>query len=101
MKRRVVIEARAQAEVRQAGKFYERQRRGLGLEFRDRLREALRLIREHPEAFPEIVAGVRWVLTKQFPYKIYDLPGFDPSPVIAILHGASHPDAWSGQTTDE
>ena len=99
--RRVVLEPRAQAEVRQAFKFYQRRQPGLGHQFRDRVRETTRLIGEHPDAFPEVVPGVRWVLTKQFPYKVYFLPEFDPIPVIAILHAASHPDAWSGQVSDE
>lgn len=92
--KRALIEPGATADVQAAFEFYQSRREGLGLEFRQRFRQAMRLIREHPSAFPAIVDGVRWARTKQFPYKIYFLPDEDPIRVIAVLHGARDPDSW-------
>jgi toxin ParE1/3/4 len=91
---RVLIEPAAKEDLRAAFGYYQAQRPGLGHEFRDELKVAVRRIRERPASFPEVEAGVRWTLTDRFPYKIFFLADEDPIRIIAVLHGARHWDAW-------
>jgi plasmid stabilization system protein ParE len=95
---KLFIEPLTKADVRSAFLFYQGRREGLGHEFKERVREAFVLIREHPQAFAQIEPGVRWAMTNQFPFKVYFLADEDPVRVIAVLHAAMHPDAWRART---
>lgn len=94
---RVVIEPDAQLDVRNAVQFYESRRQGLGKRFRASLRDAVRTIREHPEAWPEIEPGVRCTMLRGFPYKLYYLPQEMPISIIAVMHAVRNPDTWQSR----
>jgi plasmid stabilization system protein ParE len=66
----------------------------MDLPFRSSVREALERIRENPRQYPEVHRGLRRALTHRFPFSIfYRFTGEDIL-VIAVVHGARHPDTW-------
>ena len=51
--------------------WYEQQREGLGLEFTDRVLEAIDRIAEHPLAFAKSIGDARRCNLDQFPYSVF------------------------------
>jgi len=92
--KRVYIEPSAKADVESVFWYYELAQPGLGHEFKSRVVEAIRRIAEFPGAAAEIEPGVRWLMLKQFPFKLFYLSEEDPLRVIAALHAAADPDSW-------
>ncbi|MCA8910955.1 MAG: type II toxin-antitoxin system RelE/ParE family toxin [Planctomycetes bacterium] len=88
------IEPQAKADVRAAVAYYGHAQAGLGAEFSARLRHAFVEILEHPEAHPSIEPDVRWILLKQFPFKVFYMPLEEPIRIVAVVHAAAHPDSW-------
>ncbi|MBZ0136411.1 MAG: addiction module protein [Planctomycetes bacterium] len=62
-------------DVRSIRAHYDQKRRGLGREFVARLFRVARRVAEFPESFFEIEEGVRWDMTRQFPFKVFFMPG--------------------------
>lgn len=92
--KRVYIEPSAKADVESDFWYYELAHPGLGHEFKSGITEALRRIAEYPGATAEIEPGVRWLMLKQFPFKLFYLSEEDPLRVIAVVHAAADPDTW-------
>ncbi|MCG3185220.1 MAG: hypothetical protein ICCCNLDF_03408 [Planctomycetes bacterium] len=92
--KRVYIEPSAKADVESVFWYYELAHPGLGQEFKSRVADALRRIAEFPGATPEIEPGVRWLMLKQFPFKLFYLSEEDPLRVVAVIHAAAEPDTW-------
>ena len=88
MKWRVVIRPRGEADLREARKWYENQRAGLGDEFLAELGiTILRLVR-NPERRPVYYRGFRRILTRRFPYRLEG----DRIIVFRVLHAhRDHP----------
>ncbi|MBK9259705.1 MAG: type II toxin-antitoxin system RelE/ParE family toxin [Polyangiaceae bacterium] len=95
---RVVIEADAKDDVRQATRYYADREHGLGQRFLDEVRDAISKIREMPLQFPVIDKNVRRALLNRFPYVIYFML-FDKrkASIIAVLHQKRHPSAFDGR----
>lgn len=83
-----------QPEIREAYRYYERQRKGLGRRFRDDIKAQLAQIRRLPTLSAPIENDVRCVVAKQFPYVIYYRVLTDVILVIAVLHGSRDPNVW-------
>jgi len=58
-------------DVENAAEYYERQREGLGLQFYDRLEEAVGDIERNPEGFEVRFEGLRRCNLRQFPYGLW------------------------------
>jgi plasmid stabilization system protein ParE len=58
---RVSFRPEATADLTEAYRWYERQRRGLGSEFEAVVEATLRLVQQAPEAFPVLHRGLRRV----------------------------------------
>jgi len=67
----VLIRPRAEEDLRQARRWYESQRAGLGDEFLDEVNRAVLLLEEQPERRPVYYRGFRRLLTRRFPYKLF------------------------------
>ena len=85
---RVSIRAAAEADLREAEEWYERQRPGLGGEFLISAADALTRLEESPERFPLYYRGFRRVLMERFPYKVFFRIEGDAVIVFRILHAA-------------
>ena len=84
----VSIRADAEADLREAQEWYERQRPGLGGEFLISVADALTRLEAAPERFPIYYRGFRRVLTERFPYKVFYRIHGDAVIVFRILHAA-------------
>ncbi|MBC7815616.1 MAG: hypothetical protein IAG10_01810 [Planctomycetaceae bacterium] len=62
-------------EVLDAFRHYQRERKGLGQEFRAELKTTLDRIRRMPSIVAPIHADVRFAKTNRFPYVVYDQRG--------------------------
>ena len=69
--------------------WYEQQREGLGLEFTDRVLEAIDRIAEHPLAFAKSIGDARRCNLDQFPYSVFFVTDRS-SIIIACLHAKRH-----------
>ena len=87
---------RPEAEIDgfEAALWYESERPGLGLEFLDAVREALRQIERMPLRFPVVSGDVRRALLRRFPFGVFFFVEGDSATVIAILHLHRDPSSW-------
>jgi plasmid stabilization system protein ParE len=90
----VVFHPKARRELLEAAARYDAEKPGLGLDFLDTVERATRLIIQHPEASPVVLANVRRRLVARFPYAIV----YSSSPgriiVSAIAHHSRRPFYW-------
>lgn len=97
MRPRFVVRRRAALEAREAYRWYEEQRPGLGDRFRADLKRALDRIVENPSQFPVLEANARFAVLHTFPYKIYFALKSGRVVILAVLHQSRHPDTWKRQ----
>jgi hypothetical protein len=65
----IVYHSAAEKDVSKAAAYYEKQRRGLGAEFRQELQAALDRLVVRPESFAIEIRDVRRCLFHRFPYR--------------------------------
>lgn len=83
---RVLIRPQAEADLRDARRWYERQRQGLGDEFLADIGITIEVLGRDPERHPDYYRGFRRALTRRFPYKLfYRLEG-DQVILFRVLH---------------
>jgi len=91
---RVAFRPQADAEVREAGWWYEERRSGLGAKFAAAVEEAVARITENPLAFPCVRGETRRAILRRFPYGLYFRVLRDEVIVLAVIHGRRHPRRW-------
>jgi plasmid stabilization system protein ParE len=84
----------AEADLREAFRWYEERQPGLGDQFILECDRSFALAQENPKLFLEIHHHVRRVLIKRFPYGVFYLVKADEVIVLAVLHQARSPDLW-------
>ena len=84
----------ARDEMREAYRFYEGRRKGLGQEFAREIASAVIKVREHPIRWPVLSNDVRRCLVNRFPYGIIYRPCTDHVRVLAIMHLSQRPGYW-------
>jgi hypothetical protein len=67
----LIITPEAEDDLADAGRWYERQRTGLGERFILCVEAVLDHIRRLPEAATEVYPGLRRVVVPQFPYGVF------------------------------
>jgi toxin ParE1/3/4 len=88
----------AEAELWEALSYYERQRPGLGREFRSEFEAALQRLRENPQAYAaEDDPGVRYCPLRRFPYSLVYVVLDDRIWVVAVAHHRRRPRYWTGR----
>jgi plasmid stabilization system protein ParE len=92
--RHVVVRREARMEAADAARWYKARSPAVARRFRHVIRDAIRLVAEHPEAFPLVRPSIRRLLTKEFPYAIFFAVESGVIIVLAILHQARHPERW-------
>ena len=73
-------------EFRDAVKYYNTERRGLGFDFANEVRSSLVRLKQYPEIWIEIDAGIRKCIVKRFPYALLYTVHDDLVIVIALMH---------------
>ena len=87
----------AEAELREASKYYESEVLGLGQTFLSEVDRAVEKIRNYPEAAPIILDIVRQQVLRRFPFSvlyIYDEEGVF---ILAIANQHRRPFYWHGR----
>lgn len=87
MSYRVVVRAKAEADMAAAAKWYEEQSPGLGTEFLRAVEGCIASIARNPAMFAIIYQNVRRALFRRFPYGVFFLFAEDCITIIACLHG--------------
>jgi plasmid stabilization system protein ParE len=87
----VVILEVAADELREAVRWYQAQRQGLGGEFSRAVRGCIDAIRRNPGGYPAAFGPVRKALVRKFPYAIYYTSVDRTIFVIACFHGRRDP----------
>ena len=77
----------AQTDVEDARDWYARQRSGLGEDFLLAIEDALGQLEEQPTRQRVYYRGLRRILTKRFPYKLFYLMEGENVQVLRVLHG--------------
>jgi plasmid stabilization system protein ParE len=95
----VRFEDEADAEYREAGRWYEARRTGLGMEFFDAVDAAPELIVRMPHAgapVPRLPPDlpVRRAPVKRFPYHVIYLETHTTIRVLAVAHDRRRPGYW-------
>lgn len=90
----VIIHAEAENELSDSVAFYERRRKGLGLELESEARKAVQTIQIDPERHPARKNGTRRLVMEGFPFVIHysDLPG--TIHILAFAHTSRRPGYW-------
>jgi plasmid stabilization system protein ParE len=91
------VRPQADAEMGEAVRWYESQRRGLGLEFLFSARQMLSTIEDAPERFPKVRGEVRRALLRRFPYGILYLVEPEEIVVIGCFHSKRDPQRWQSR----
>jgi plasmid stabilization system protein ParE len=91
---RLIYHPDAEAELIEAGQFYEQRVSTLGIQFLDAADQTIRVILETPERWSVIEADVRHYLMPRFPYTIYYRVLHDHVRILAFKHHSRHPDYW-------
>ena len=84
----------ANAELKEASRWYDVQRSGLGMDFLLCAEEAIDVIKRNPEAYQKVTAAVRRKLMARFPYGIFFRLHKQRIEIIAVLHNHRDPVSW-------
>ena len=94
-----IFDSEAEAELREAIRWYEQERAGLGAEFWSEVQDVLQIITEHPAVGGRIsqvrVRGsARRVLVRRFPYFVIYREWPDRLEIVAVAHQSKRPGYW-------
>jgi plasmid stabilization system protein ParE len=84
----------AQAEFREAARFYESRLPGLGSSFADEVEHAIQLTLAHPDIGTPVGRSLRQVLVKRFPYAVIYRREAGEIFILAIAHQSRRPGYW-------
>jgi len=87
----------AEAEMIDAGAWYEAQQTGLGKRFLTAVQDALNRIEISPQLYPVVEGGVRRCLTKTFPFGVLYQSRENFIQVMAVMHLHRDPDYWKSR----
>jgi toxin ParE1/3/4 len=91
----VLFHDQARAELDEATGWYERQRPGLGAEFRAAVEDAVARVRENPRLGSKFAATrFRYRLVRRFPYVVFYVECQEVVRIMAIAHGSRRPGYW-------
>tara|TARA_R110000850_G_scaffold248625_1_gene373541 strand:+ start:939 stop:1232 length:294 start_codon:yes stop_codon:yes gene_type:complete len=93
---RIIILPLAREDIREAAKWYNSKRAGLGKRFTSQVRTKISFIKTHPEAFAVRHGSTRTTLLKTFPFLIHYSIIEDSNVIIisAVLHTSRNPKIW-------
>ncbi|NCT67017.1 MAG: type II toxin-antitoxin system RelE/ParE family toxin [Rhodanobacteraceae bacterium] len=97
MKVRFLLPARQ--ELRDAVLAYNRERAGLGDEFRDAVWEAIQRVVDFPDAWHRLSSSIRRCRMRRFPYAVIYQSLHDEIVVIAVAHLHREPTYWQKRSS--
>jgi toxin ParE1/3/4 len=94
----VTIDRRARAELREAMRWYENQRQGLGRELQVEVEEVIDRVAENPSGYPRYQeTDIQFALLQRFPYVIYFAELERSIWIAAIAHERRRLGYWMGR----
>ncbi len=84
----------AELELQDAYRWYEGCRPGLGRDFMMCVEERVQIMRQFPQAFPEVHREIRQAVIRRFPYSIFYLPTPHSIIVLSVFHSSRKPTVW-------
>lgn len=87
----IVLRRAAEIDLAAIEDWYDGQRHGLGIEFREAVDHAIARIAGDPLAYPERYRGTRRILLRRFPYVLWYRALDDFVVVLACVHGKRDP----------
>ena len=87
----LILRREAEADVRAAYEWYERQREGLGRIFLAEIDRLMASVEEQPEIYSELYRSVRRALCRRFPDAIYFVRRNPNIVILGVLHQRRHP----------
>jgi plasmid stabilization system protein ParE len=84
----------AREDLREAAKYYEAQRPGLGAEFREEVRSTVERIKSVPDAWHPLSKNTRRCQTRRFPYGVIYQARSDEVIIVAVAHLHREPGHW-------
>jgi len=97
----IVFRRDARTEFRQAARWYEERREGLGVRFTNAIDAELAKIRKNPLRFTPYYGDVRRTSVPVFPYMIYFRVDGNKIRVVSIFHTSRDPVVWQKRADDE
>ncbi len=99
MTKPIRTEPEAGEELLEATRWYERRRRGLGMEFLAAIASAVEFIQRNPEGgspVPGVIDEVpaRRLILRRFPYSVVFLDCETEIRILAFAHHRRHPNYW-------
>ena len=91
---RLVVRRQAKADIREAARWYERQRIGLGRTFVQQIDTLLDLIRLNPMQYQIVYREVRRAIPRRFPYGVFYRIGGSEILVFAVVDLHRDPSIW-------
>ena len=82
----LVVRSRAKADMRRAAKWYEKQRKGLGVDFVAEVDNAIRRIEANPEQYQVTYKDVRHAIACRFPYGVFYRIRGNRIVISAVVH---------------
>jgi plasmid stabilization system protein ParE len=92
--RPVIVDDAARDDIRDAFRWYEDRKAGLGLEFVEELDAAVATIAERPGSFPVVARTARRALVRRFPYLVLFVESGEDIGIIGVFHTARDPQTW-------
>lgn len=83
-----------EADLKQARRFYEARRTGLGDELVGAVRTLVARIARVPLEFPVVHRGIRRALLRRFPYAVYFRSNADEVLVVAVMRQSARARRW-------
>jgi len=84
----------ARLEIIEAQDWYEKEKTGLGAEFRAEINHQVERILANPLQFPCMLDDVRRAKLRRFPYGLFFRPSHETICVIACFHSSRNPIVW-------
>lgn len=91
---RLLFQAPAKSDTREAFDWYEARSTGLGFEFLRAVRAALAAVERNPAQFPVVVDDIRRVRVRRFPYSMFYVVLPEATRILAVMHDRRDPQRW-------
>lgn len=101
MSRRLIVRRSAKTDIRDARRWYELRRPGLGREFIGEVDATLARVHAMPMQFIEVMPGVRRALTARFPYAVYFRVEEKRVIVFVVIHTNRDSEVWQQRLDEE
>jgi len=94
MRYSLIIRPEAESDLREARRWYEKQRKGLGHDFLLCIEAGIESIQEKPLLCPIVHGAVRRKLVRRFPFGIFYVVRESTIIILAIMHCRRNPAEW-------